>query len=248
MNHKPFASILSQVVQGEIPESLPAVEAAAIQHPGWAAPVATLAVAAEKIGDWESAFELWSQAHALVPDSEKIGDSVRRASLILLRKAAPDKHSAVVHDESAENERWGPTKEKVEPVGEESTGGPTPMVAPLDFDLTEFAAGEAFAPASEPDVPEPATDASTAIDELDELIGRLEGARIVPRQDVEAIPTPDLSADIDDVASETLAAIYMSQQQFSEAARVYERLADQHPDKAEEFLEKAHAARARVSE
>ena len=82
-------------------------------------------------------------------------------------------------------------------------------------------------------------------DDLDQLIEELEAARIVPGPDPGQIPMPDLEVDIEDVVSETLARIYASQRQYEEAARVYERLAHQHPDHADDFLSKASDMRDR---
>ncbi|ARA94505.1 hypothetical protein AWN76_015960 [Rhodothermaceae bacterium RA] len=82
-------------------------------------------------------------------------------------------------------------------------------------------------------------------EDLDRLIEELEQARIVPRPDIDAIPTPDLEDEIDDMVSETLARIYAAQQQFDEAARVYDALARQQPDRAAEFREQAARMRAR---
>ncbi len=82
--------------------------------------------------------------------------------------------------------------------------------------------------------------------DLDRLIGELESARIVPVEDPSTIPAPDLSDDIEDVVSETLARIYATQKQFSEAARVYDRLALENPDRAKEFEAKASEMRDRA--
>ncbi|NNE45455.1 MAG: hypothetical protein HKN37_02215 [Rhodothermales bacterium] len=81
--------------------------------------------------------------------------------------------------------------------------------------------------------------------ELDRLIDELESAKIVPAEDPESVPEPDLSVDIDDVVSETLARIYATQSQYTEAARVYDRLALENPDRADEFETKASEMRAR---
>jgi tetratricopeptide (TPR) repeat protein len=81
--------------------------------------------------------------------------------------------------------------------------------------------------------------------EFDRLIDDLESARIVPADDPSSVPAPDLSDDIDDVVSETLARIYVSQKQFSEAARVHDRLAKQNPERADEFESKASEMRGR---
>jgi len=84
------------------------------------------------------------------------------------------------------------------------------------------------------------------LQDLDRLIDELEGARIDPQPDVSDAPAPDLESDIDDMVSETLARIYISQNQYEEAARVYLRLASQEPDRAKEHLEKAAALRDRA--
>ncbi len=81
--------------------------------------------------------------------------------------------------------------------------------------------------------------------ELDRLIDELESAKIVPAEDPGSVPEPDLSVDIDDVVSETLARIYATQSQYSEAARVYDRLALENPDRADEYETKASEMRAR---
>ena len=75
--------------------------------------------------------------------------------------------------------------------------------------------------------------------DLDRLIDELEGARIDPQPDVGDVPEPDLDSDVDDMVSETLARIYIAQNQYIEAARVYVRLAHQDPDRADEYRERA---------
>lgn len=84
-------------------------------------------------------------------------------------------------------------------------------------------------------------------EDLDRLIDELETARIVPRPDLDAVPQMDLEDNIEDMVSETLALIYINQNQYDEAARVYEQLATQQPDQADEFLQKAAEARAQGS-
>lgn len=75
--------------------------------------------------------------------------------------------------------------------------------------------------------------------DLDRLIDELESARIDPQPEVEGAPEPNLDSDVDDMVSETLARIYIAQEQYTEAARVYVRLAHQDPDRADEYREKA---------
>ncbi|MEM1096413.1 MAG: tetratricopeptide repeat protein [Bacteroidota bacterium] len=90
-----------------------------------------------------------------------------------------------------------------------------------------------------------ADDLAEGYDDLDALIESLEGARIRPRADLDDIPPPDLDDDIEDVVSETLARIYAGQRKYEEAARVYEKLAEQQPERATEFTEKAALVRGR---
>ena len=84
---------------------------------------------------------------------------------------------------------------------------------------------------------------------IDRLIARLESARIVPRpENAPALPSPDLDDDIEDVASETLAGIYAAQQQYEEAARMYETLAERRPEQAAAFQARARRLRAMETE
>lgn len=82
--------------------------------------------------------------------------------------------------------------------------------------------------------------------DLDDLIKEIETARIVPDPDVETVESGRLEADVEDVVSETLAKIYANQRFFEEAARVYDKLAVQQPDRRTEFLEKATEIRERI--
>ena len=84
------------------------------------------------------------------------------------------------------------------------------------------------------------------IEDLDRLIEELEDARIDPQPDLDDVPPPDLDNDIEDMVSETLARIYISQKQYAEAARVYLRLATQEPERAQEYKKKADDLRARA--
>ena len=86
------------------------------------------------------------------------------------------------------------------------------------------------------------------VDDLERLISELESARIVPQPELEDVAPPDLNDDIEDVVSETLARIFASQEQYSEAARVYEQLALQHPEDAERFNQLAAEMHTRADE
>ncbi len=83
-------------------------------------------------------------------------------------------------------------------------------------------------------------------EDLERLISELESARIVPQPDLEDVPPPDLDDDIEGMVSETLARIYASQNQYQEAARVYEQLALEHPDEADRFHQLAADMHARA--
>ncbi|MDQ7041214.1 MAG: tetratricopeptide repeat protein [Rhodothermus sp.] len=96
---------------------------------------------------------------------------------------------------------------------------------------------------------EPSRPTATLEDDLDldRLIAELSSARIEPRPDLDDIPPPELEDDVDDLVSETLALIYAAQQQYEEAARVYEKLALQHPEKATHYHEQAAKMREKAA-
>jgi hypothetical protein len=86
-------------------------------------------------------------------------------------------------------------------------------------------------------------------DDLDTLIRQIEDAPRI-RPDPHFIASDDAAPepvrDDEDVVSETLALIYAAQQQFEEAATVYEKLAEQRPDQAESFAGRAAEMRERA--
>ena len=81
-------------------------------------------------------------------------------------------------------------------------------------------------------------------EELDHLIEELETARIIPKPDHEHIEMPELDDNIEDMVSETLAQIYAGQQQYDQAATMYDKLAALQPDRAEEFEQRATEMRS----
>ncbi len=90
------------------------------------------------------------------------------------------------------------------------------------------------------------------IKDLNSLIERLEGARIQPEPEFGGAD-PSEGADAydedneDEVVSETLARIYAAQKEYRAAVETYHRLAEQHPDRAEEFQRKAREMEERLS-
>lgn len=92
----------------------------------------------------------------------------------------------------------------------------------------------------------PPSVASSVADELDSLIASLEQApRIRPDPAFDGPPVGRTAADVDEMASETLARIYAAQHQYVEAALVYEKLAAREPDRAAAMLEQAAEMRRR---
>jgi len=81
--------------------------------------------------------------------------------------------------------------------------------------------------------------------DLNRLIEELESARIVPNPDIPDVSDEELDTEVNDVVTETLARIYENQQYYGEAVLVYEKLAEQHPERSQEFLDRAAALRDR---
>lgn len=91
-------------------------------------------------------------------------------------------------------------------------------------------------------------DGPNLADELDELITELEDApRIRPNPQFEGHDETD-NSDVyaDEMVSETLARIYAAQGEYEEAARVYERLAQQSPEQEEYMLDQAAEMRLKT--
>ena len=94
-------------------------------------------------------------------------------------------------------------------------------------------------------------------DDLDRLINELQSAQIEPEPDAEAgVPPPadapgeetpaDDTSPEEDVVSETLAKIHAGQNDYQRAAHIYAQLAEQEPDQADEFREKAAEMREKA--
>ena len=88
--------------------------------------------------------------------------------------------------------------------------------------------------------------AGSVADELDSLIASLETApRIRPDSQFSGPAVRVSTADVDQMASETLARIYAAQHQYVQAALVYETLAAREPERAEALLGQAAEMRRR---
>jgi len=177
-----------------------------------------LAHAYEREGEFARALRTWHAARLLMPTSPVAG-----AAIVRLRSDHPELDSAPRHRPEQEiagmavreSADWGTS----EPPGVVADDGHTAHAS--------AATGAAAAP----------------IENLDRLIHELESARIVPDPDFEPEAFVEDPDEGDDLVSETLARIYAAQQQYTEAAQVYETLAVQHPERAGEFRARARELR-----
>lgn len=87
------------------------------------------------------------------------------------------------------------------------------------------------------------------VEDLDALIEQLENApRIRPDPAFADDGPEDDGPEPGEMVSETLARIYETQRQFSEAAGAYEQLARRHPARADHFRQRAEEMRRRAQE
>ena len=219
--------ILRMLDEGRETEAIGRLEAAIPREATNASMRVLLARAYERVGRLGDAVDAWNTALFLAPGSATARSGVRR-----LRAAYPDLISSAPP--------LSPTTPAVSSDDGERFAAPATSL-PIDSN-------------AEPDDSAPApVEAAAAADDvpgsnLDRLIERLQGARIVPDPDFEANDI-DLTEPDDDegLVSETLARIYAAQQQYPEAAQVYEILAEQQPERADEFRAKAREMKMRGS-
>jgi tetratricopeptide (TPR) repeat protein len=93
-------------------------------------------------------------------------------------------------------------------------------------------------------------------DDLDDLIDKLQSAQIDPGPDAETETPPPVPDDPEErstdeppgeeVVSETLAKIHEGQNDYERAAHIYAQLAEQEPDRADEFRQKAAEMREKA--
>jgi len=222
-------SEIKQAVQymraGDTTEAVPLLERVTTQMPQYVTAHVLLARMYEAADRGEDALRTWEHAAFLLPGSPTIRAGVRR---VLRRQPA-------LPSTAPSTPRTADRQDDASPSASSAGAAPTGAAAPPP--RAEAPASAAAAEALEAEG-----------EDLDRLIEDLETARIVPRPDLDDIPEPDLDDDIDDMVSETLARIYSSQEQYGEAARIYEKLAAMDPDRADEMEAKAEAMRAKAAD
>jgi tetratricopeptide (TPR) repeat protein len=235
--------------KGRAEQAAPLLEDVVDAFPAYPGAYVLLGRAYEAGERWSRALDAWRAALWLVPDSpvalEGLRRSLRQGRRVQTFPAAADAESfsrmADLHrtaDRTPREEEPEPPTEKASVLSDSASDQSR---SATDIDVA--ADVEAMASVAPPAPSEPPARTSLAgtpaDDNLERLISELEGARITPRPDIDQIPTPDFDDDIEDMVSETLARIYSSQGQHLDAARVYEALAEQHPERADYFEQKA---------
>jgi len=201
-----------------------------------------LARAYEVQNRWDDALRCWAVARTLLPNSPVAREGTAR---VLEKKAEEE---ASVEPDASGSAAPSELQELRRRAEEEARrGGARPGLAQTHGRSSE-------GPGEPPDTPEERVDAlesDAEEDDLDRLIQDLESGRIEPDleadPDREAAPEP-APGDDEELVSETLARIYESQEQYGEAARAYDTLADQQPDREAEFRRKAERMRSLAAE
>lgn len=266
--HTALQAAAGLIAAGRAKEAARELNALVRAAPTYAAAHVLLAKAREASGDRIRALDAWHKAYFLVPSSPL----VRRERQRLLDALAPPEADGLAGDApdfapaEAEEEvdLLPPFSQPIEPPGSpelreddwnvlDETDEPPVLPPPRPVAPDLVPPGDDRVPA-----PEPAkSDVADAVeipaprgfdDDLDSLIRDLEDApRIRPDPNFDGPDVLASEADVDDMASETLAQIYAAQQQYAEAAVVYEKLARQSPDRATTYRQRAEEMRQRAS-
>ena len=200
-----------------------------------------LAKIAESQARFKDAILHWEHAYSINPMSTEVSVSYESA---VLRTLLPNPASAPIREMNLVPPLEEINESEHDPDVMKSEGSAPDSSVPKEIESEKIVLGDS--------TPNPSDSAVTKsvvrpekqlwverIEDLDRLIDELDSAHIIPDPDIENISDAELRNDIDDVVSETLARIYASQNYFSEAGDVYEKLAVQHPTRKDEFAEKA---------
>lgn len=233
-----------------------------------------LARAYEAREDWTQALKAWEEVRVLMPNSPVARDGKRRvlrhmegsedASGRSMEAVLPDVDVGTSPGDAASAEP-SPDDDSREESPTEEASDSTDASDALER-LRRHVEREARRGGARPDLSEEARASETGDegelstpeeqiekfetedsgDDLDSLIEELEAARIEPDPQGQEPPPPDLESEKGEVVSETLAQIHENQSNFEDAAQIYEKLAAQEPDRADEFQEKAAEMRKRA--
>ena len=218
--------IVSLLEGGKVAQARPMLEQLLSEVPEHISARVVLARLLESQSDHRSALHQWKWAAYYCPNNAVIENGLRKAVMHELFSGAFEPAAPPEAESSFER---APEWPEADAAPDHVAELPVEVVSPKQPQASEH--------------PLPAGAPVLEYQDLDRLIQELESARIVPDPDVKMIPHGELETEIDDVVSETLARIYANQKFHEEAAVVYEKLATQRPDKAEEFLQKAQELR-----
>ena len=261
--------------QKDVDGAISSLEAKIDELPAHLTAHVLLARAYETKRQWARALSCWENVHFLMPNSPVAREGKQR---VLEHMNEPDDTAddepADVQDQTSSEPSEQSTTGTEDPTDSGAVDGgeipPSPDAAgPSNLDELRQQADDAAqkrrartSRSEAPGGPSPAENASNgesgarpadasetgAESDLDHLIDELESARIEPDPDLDEVDPPDLSNDVDDLVSETLARIHEAQDQYREAAQIYVKLASQEPEQARSYLERAAEMREKAEE
>ncbi len=211
------------------------------EFPIYPSPYILLARLMEHQHRFVQALRLYQEARFLVPRSPIVADGIQQVLARLRQRQTLPRWETL-------NRSWvvRPILEKIEEPEPSQKAEITFEEPALETPSEEPSAADSSAEKTEEKSSYPS---EFDILDLDTLIEQLEEARIVPKPDFSTEAPMDTQEDLvaPEVVSETLALIYEAQEQYEQAAQIYERLAIKYPERTTEFLQKAVQARLKAS-